>query len=168
MEYLFGNKVPDFNKMPDGLIPTIVQDASTGTVLMLGYMNAAALDATRQTGLATFFSRTKQRLWVKGETSGHFLRVQQIRLDCDQDALLVKAMPTGPVCHTGDDTCWKESNRPSGFLQELEQIILQRKNAFSCECFYKPPRVSCCFSYNSFCCTNNGRFGSSPRYSALL
>lgn len=129
MEYLLGNNIPDFNKMPDGLIPTIVQDASTGTVLMLGYMNAAALEATRQTGLTTFFSRSKQRLWVKGETSGHSLRVQQIRLDCDQDAILVKATPTGPVCHTGDDTCWKEPNRPSGFLQELEQIILQRKSA---------------------------------------
>jgi phosphoribosyl-ATP pyrophosphohydrolase/phosphoribosyl-AMP cyclohydrolase len=127
MVYLSDNKTPDFNKMPDGLVPAIVQDAQTGTVLMLGYMNAEALQQTIETGLVTFFSRSKQRLWTKGESSGHSLQVRQILLDCDQDAILLKANPSGPVCHTGDDTCWGERNQHPSFLAELEQIIQQRK-----------------------------------------
>lgn len=120
---------PDFEKMPDGLIPAIVQDARTGRVLMLGYMNAEALAHTRATGLVTFFSRSKQRLWTKGESSGHMLRLLEVRLDCDRDALLIKAEPSGPVCHTGADTCWDEPNRGAGFLNELEEIIRQRRTA---------------------------------------
>jgi phosphoribosyl-AMP cyclohydrolase / phosphoribosyl-ATP pyrophosphohydrolase len=120
---------PDFEKMADGLLPAIVQDARTGAVLMLGYMNAEALAATRATGLVTFFSRSKQRLWAKGETSGHTLRLRQILLDCDSDAILVKAEPQGPVCHTGDDTCWGERNAPMQFLTQLEEIVWHRKSA---------------------------------------
>lgn len=121
--------MPDFEKLPGGLVPAVVQDASTGTVLMLGYMNAEALAQTRSSGLVTFFSRSKQRLWTKGESSGHVLQVQSIRLDCDRDALLIKAAPKGPVCHTGADTCWGEENKLAGFLNELEQIIEQRRRA---------------------------------------
>lgn len=127
MEFLSENNTPDFNKMQDGLVPAIVQDAHTGAVLMLGYMNADALAATRTSGLATFFSRSKQRLWTKGETSGNTLQVRQLLLDCDQDAILVKVVPTGPVCHTGSDTCWGEANQSLHFLKDLEQIIRQRK-----------------------------------------
>ncbi len=118
---------PDFDKMPDGLLPAVVQDARTGKVLMLGYMNAAALEQTRSTGLVTFFSRSKQRLWTKGESSGHWLHMKAILLDCDRDALLIKAEPNGPVCHTGADTCWKEPNDLAGFLVELETIIRSRR-----------------------------------------
>ncbi|MCC6463393.1 MAG: bifunctional phosphoribosyl-AMP cyclohydrolase/phosphoribosyl-ATP diphosphatase HisIE [Saprospiraceae bacterium] len=121
--------MPDFEKLPGGLVPAVVQDAATGTVLMLGYMNAEALAQTRLSGLVTFFSRSKQRLWTKGESSGHVLQVQSIRLDCDRDALLIKAEPKGPVCHTGADTCWGEENKLAGFLNELEQIIEQRRRA---------------------------------------
>lgn len=119
----------DFDKMPGGLVPAVVQDALTGVVLMLGYMNAEALTKTRETGLVTFFSRSKQRLWTKGESSGHVLRLRELRADCDADAILVKAAPSGPVCHTGDDTCWGERNQSARFLNELEQIIGQRKTA---------------------------------------
>ena len=122
-------EAPDFEKMPDGLIPAVVQDARTGYVLMLGYMNAAALAHTCETGRVTFFSRSKQRLWTKGESSGHVLQLREIRLDCDRDALLIKAEPFGPVCHTGADTCWNESNELAGFLNELEGIIRQRRSA---------------------------------------
>lgn len=127
MELISDNKAPDFGKMPDNLIPAVVQDAQTNTVLMLGYMNVEALEITRKTGKVTFFSRSKQRLWTKGETSGNFLLAREIRLDCDNDALLIKATPIGPVCHTGADTCWEEKNQPGNFLSELEQIIRQRK-----------------------------------------
>lgn len=120
---------PDFAKMPDGLLPAVVQDARTGVVLMLGYLNAEALDKTRATGLVTFFSRSKQRLWTKGETSGNVLRVQDILLDCDGDALLIKAEPAGPVCHTGSDTCWGERNETARFLETLEQIIHARRDS---------------------------------------
>ena len=122
---------PDFEKMPGGLIPAVVQDFRTGAVLMLGYMNAEALEETRKTGFVTFFSRSKQRLWRKGESSGHVLHLRDIRLDCDGDALLVKAEPNGPVCHTGAETCWNEPNNKNlaGFLNELEQIIRQRRGA---------------------------------------
>ncbi|HRI62037.1 MAG TPA: bifunctional phosphoribosyl-AMP cyclohydrolase/phosphoribosyl-ATP diphosphatase HisIE [Saprospiraceae bacterium] len=125
------NKIvdPDFAKMPDGLIPAVVQDADTGVVLMLAYMNAEALAQTQATGLVTFFSRSRQQLWTKGETSGNTLHLREMRLDCDQDTLLIKAHPAGPVCHTGADTCWGESNRPAGFLKELETIIHNRKAA---------------------------------------
>lgn len=120
---------PDFDKMPDGLIPAVVQDVNTGVVLMLGYMNAEALRQTQESGLVTFFSRSRGQLWTKGETSGHVLQLHDIRLDCDRDTLLVKAQPAGPVCHTGDDTCWGEKNRAPFFLKELEGIILSRRGA---------------------------------------
>lgn len=120
---------PDFAKMPDCLVPAVVQDTRTGVVLMLGYMNQEALAKTLETGLVTFFSRSKQRLWTKGETSGNALSLRDIRLDCDQDAILLKAEPAGPVCHTGDDTCWGERNQAVYFLPVLENIIQERKNA---------------------------------------
>ena len=117
----------DFNKYPQGLVPAIVQDAQTSVVLMLGFMNEAALKATEETRLVTFFSRSKNRLWTKGESSNNFLRVKKILVDCDGDTILVKAEPAGPVCHTGADTCFAEKNLPAGFLFELEKIIEQRK-----------------------------------------
>ncbi len=129
MEFLSENKIPDFGKMPDGLIPAVVQDAVTDKVLMLGYLNQEALKATETSGLVTFFSRSKQRLWTKGESSGNTLQVQEILLDCDRDAFLIKAKPRGPVCHTGDDTCWGENNHASSFLQDLEAIVWERKKA---------------------------------------
>lgn len=116
---------PDFSK---GLLPAIVQDAHTGTVLMLGYMNAESLEKTQKEGCVTFFSRSKNRLWTKGETSGNFLHVKDILVDCDSDTLLIKAVPTGPVCHTGADTCFNEKNSPQQFLQHLEEVIEDRKN----------------------------------------
>jgi phosphoribosyl-AMP cyclohydrolase / phosphoribosyl-ATP pyrophosphohydrolase len=117
---------PDFSKYNDGLIPVIVQDNDTKRVLMLGFMNDAAFDQTKQEGKVTFFSRSKQRLWTKGETSGHFLFVKDILIDCDNDTLLVKAQPAGPVCHTGADTCFNETNNEFN-LSYLEQIIANRK-----------------------------------------
>ncbi len=118
----------DFKKN-NGLIPAIVQDANTKTVLMLGYMNEEALQKTKETGLVTFFSRSRQTLWTKGETSGNYLKLVDILVDCDQDTLLVKAIPSGPVCHLGTDTCFAEENRSSlYFLQELESIIEERKD----------------------------------------
>lgn len=119
---------PDFSKYNDGLAPAIIQDAVTGKVLMLGFMNAAALAQTRTTGKVTFFSRSKQRLWTKGETSGNFLFVKEIMQDCDNDTLLIKVDPAGPVCHTGADTCFGEKN-PVFSLHALEGIINQRKSA---------------------------------------
>ena len=120
----------NFSKSPDGLLPAIVQDASTKTVLMLGYMNAAALEKTQATGQVTFYSRSKQRLWTKGEESGNFLKLVDIKADCDQDTLLIQAEPQGPTCHKGTDTCWGEENKASyGFLTELENTIAQRKAA---------------------------------------
>ena len=117
----------DFAK-GDGLIPVIIQDAMTNKVLMLGYMNEAALDKTKAEGKVTFFSRSKQRLWTKGETSGNFLHVVNIAEDCDNDTLLIKVNPVGPVCHTGADTCFKESNETDNFLLHLESVIQDRKN----------------------------------------
>lgn len=117
---------PDFLKYSDGLVPVIVQDSITQKVLMLGFMNNEAFHKTNETGRVTFFSRSKQRLWVKGETSGNFLFVKEILTDCDKDTLLIKAAPVGPVCHTGADTCFSESNK-SFSLQGLEQVIAQRK-----------------------------------------
>lgn len=116
----------DFKKYADGLVPAIVQDANTKYVLMLGYMNAEALEQTRQSEKVTFFSRSKNRLWTKGETSGNFLDVKDMLIDCDADAILIKAVPAGPVCHTGADTCFNEKNTQS-FLDELQQLIASRK-----------------------------------------
>lgn len=116
----------DFNKM-NGLVPAIIQDAETAKVLMLGYMNQEAYDKTIKTGLVTFYSRTRQRLWTKGEESGNFLDVVSIKEDCDQDTLLIQVHPRGPVCHTGTDTCWGEVNsEPVLFLKELQLFIQKR------------------------------------------
>lgn len=127
MAYQSESNPPNFEKSADGLLPAVVQDAATNQVLMLGYMNAEALEVTRSSGLVTFFSRSKQRLWTKGEVSGNHLQVRQILLDCDRDAILIKAVPLGPVCHTGTDTCWGEANQPLQFLSQLENIVQQRK-----------------------------------------
>ncbi len=118
---------PDFSKYNDGLIPVIIQDAGTLQVLMLGFMNEAAFLQSQQEGKVTFYSRSKQRLWTKGETSGNFLHIQEIKADCDNDTLLIRVLPAGPVCHTGTDTCFNEKN-PSFSLQQLERIIIDRKN----------------------------------------
>lgn len=117
---------PDFSKYSDGLVPTIVQDDSTQKVLMLGFMNEEAYNKTQTESKVTFYSRSKQRLWTKGETSGNFLIVKEILNDCDNDTLLIKATPAGPVCHTGADTCFNESNIDFS-LQKLEHIITARK-----------------------------------------
>ena len=120
----------NFSKSPDGLLPAIVQDATTKTVLMLGYMNEEALQHTQASGKVTFFSRSKQRLWTKGEESGHFLNLVSLKADCDQDTLLIQAEPQGPTCHKGTDSCWGEENKASyGFLTALENTIAQRKAA---------------------------------------
>ncbi|MGA0560413.1 bifunctional phosphoribosyl-AMP cyclohydrolase/phosphoribosyl-ATP diphosphatase HisIE [Larkinella sp. VNQ87] len=118
----------DFSKNTDGLLPVVVQDAETGKVLMLGYMNREAYDKTLAEGVVTFFSRSKQRLWTKGETSNNFLYVKQMLVDCDGDTLLIKAQPAGPTCHTGADTCFDEVNRGKGlFLNYLQNVIRDRK-----------------------------------------
>jgi phosphoribosyl-ATP pyrophosphohydrolase/phosphoribosyl-AMP cyclohydrolase len=117
----------NFSKSPDGLVPAIIQDNITSKVLMLGYMNQEAIDKTISTGLVTFFSRSKNRLWTKGEESGNFLHYISVSVDCDQDSLLIKANPAGPVCHTGNDTCWNELNTSNNFLLDLEEIIESRK-----------------------------------------
>ena len=120
----------NFTKYADGLVPAIVQDTNTKTVLMLGFMNQAAVDATLAEGKVTFYSRSKNRLWTKGEESGNFLNYISMSLDCDQDSLLIQASPEGPVCHMGTDTCWGEDNNTSiAFLNKLEQIIADRKKA---------------------------------------
>lgn len=130
---------PNFDKYADGLLPAIVQDARTRVVLMLGFMNREAWIRTRESGRVTFFSRSKGRLWTKGEESGNFLRLVDMKLDCDQDSLLVRANPLGPVCHTGADTCWQEENNAASvltkgslsqdldFLAQLEQVIASRR-----------------------------------------
>jgi phosphoribosyl-AMP cyclohydrolase / phosphoribosyl-ATP pyrophosphohydrolase len=118
----------DFSKYTDGLVPAIIQDDITGKVLMLGFMNEAALAKTQELNKVTFFSRSKNRLWTKGEESGNFLLLKSISSDCDEDSLLIKVDPVGPVCHTGADTCWSEKNINSNFLFELEKIIIDRKN----------------------------------------
>lgn len=127
----------DFNKM-QGLIPAIIQDAKTRQVLMLGYMNQQAYDLTVQTGKVTFWSRTRETIWTKGETSGNYLNVVDIKNDCDNDTLLIRVNPVGPVCHTGTDTCWSEKNEPLPtpastntdnpllFLSELQDFIEER------------------------------------------
>jgi phosphoribosyl-AMP cyclohydrolase / phosphoribosyl-ATP pyrophosphohydrolase len=118
----------DFKKYADGLAPAIIQDFHTQKVLMLGFMNEEAFIKTEETGKVTFFSRTKQRLWTKGEESGNFLQVRQVFLDCDKDTLLIKADPAGPVCHTGADTCWSEKNHKEDFIYYLEHLIELRRN----------------------------------------
>lgn len=119
----------DFKKYQDGLVPAVVQDYSTQKVLMLGFMNEEALQRTEETGYVTFYSRSKKRLWTKGEESGNHLLLKQILVDCDKDSLLVKAAPKGPVCHTGADTCWSEKNSKEDFLFYLEHIIELRRNS---------------------------------------
>ncbi len=118
----------DFTKL-NGLIPAVIQDNTTNVVLMLGFMNEEAVAKTEETGQVTFFSRTKNRLWTKGEESGNFLNVVSIAPDCDNDTLLIKVNPVGPVCHTGDDTCWGEENEENDlqFLEYLQDFIDQRK-----------------------------------------
>ena len=118
---------PAFAKYADGLLPVIIQDFFTNKVLMLGFMNEAAFHQTQKDGKVTFFSRSKQRLWTKGETSGNFLLVKEMLIDCDNDTLLIKAEATGPVCHSGSDTCFNETNN-SFSLNKLENIIADRKN----------------------------------------
>ena len=119
---------PDFEKYTDKLVPAIVQDAETLKVLMLGFMNAEAFEKTQNDGKVTFYSRSRQTLWTKGETSGNFLELKEISLDCDNDTVLIKAIPSGAVCHTGADTCFEEENESENFLSALEKIILDRKN----------------------------------------
>ena len=123
----------DFSKSADGLIPAIIQDSETKAVLMLGYMNAEAYQKTIDTQKVTFFSRSKQRLWTKGEESGNFLNLVDIENDCDGDTLLIQAKPVGPTCHTGADTCWQTKNKSDyGFISNLEQTIkTRRENADS-------------------------------------
>jgi len=121
----------DFNKNKDGLVPAIIQDAITKNVLMLGYMNEEALEKTKATKQVTFYSRTKQRLWTKGEESGNVLNLVDIKVDCDNDTLLIQANPKGPTCHLGTDTCWGQDNLQNfGFLTQLEAIIKDRKENF--------------------------------------
>lgn len=120
----------DFAKYSDGLVPAIVQDAQTQKVLMLGFMNAESLAKTLETRKVTFFSRSRQKLWTKGETSGNFLELAEIAADCDEDTLLIRANPVGAVCHTGADTCFNEENKSDStgdFLTKLENIIADRK-----------------------------------------
>ncbi len=117
-----------FNKDQNGLVPAIIQDATTKNVLMLGYMNEAAYNKTIETKKVTFYSRSKERLWTKGEESGNFLELVDLKVDCDNDSLLVLANPVGPTCHTGTDTCWGEANQQEyGFLTQLEGVIRSRK-----------------------------------------
>lgn len=117
----------NFEKYPDGLLPAIVQDAATRVVLMLGFMNREAFETTEREGRVTFFSRSRQKLWTKGETSGNFLDVVEIRVDCDADTILIKATPRGPVCHTGTQTCFDELNESADFLFDLERVIKNRQ-----------------------------------------
>ena len=122
------NMNPNFSKSQNGLLPAIIQDSITKTVLMLGYMNKEAFQKTKETEQVTFYSRSKKRIWVKGEESGNFLKLVKIKVDCDQDAILITANPQGPTCHTGTDSCWGETNQSHyGFLTELEEIITERK-----------------------------------------
>ncbi|MEM5538420.1 bifunctional phosphoribosyl-AMP cyclohydrolase/phosphoribosyl-ATP diphosphatase HisIE [Olleya sp. AS48] len=117
----------DFNKNNDGLVPAVIQDATTKNVLMLGYMNEEAFNKTKDTKLVTFFSRTKNRLWTKGEESGNVLNLVDIKLDCDNDTLLIQVNPKGPTCHKGSDTCWNDANSENfGFISKLENTIESR------------------------------------------
>ena len=117
----------DFNKNAEGLVPAIIQDATSKNVLMLGYMNLEAFEKTQITKKVTFFSRTKNRLWTKGEESGNFLNLVDLKLDCDNDTLLIQVNPVGPTCHKGSETCWNEDNNQSfGFISKLEDTISSR------------------------------------------
>jgi phosphoribosyl-AMP cyclohydrolase / phosphoribosyl-ATP pyrophosphohydrolase len=132
----------DFSKYSDGLVPTIIQDFSTKKVLMLGFMNAESLAKTQETQKVTFFSRSRQTLWTKGETSGNFLHVKEVFVDCDSDTILIKAIPCGVVCHTGAETCFNEKNETDNFLFELEKTIKLRKlepdeNSYTSKLFAK-------------------------------
>jgi phosphoribosyl-ATP pyrophosphohydrolase/phosphoribosyl-AMP cyclohydrolase len=131
MEYL----QIDFGKYADGLVPAIIQDNNTDKVLMLGFMNEEALSRTLDEQKVTFFSRSKGRLWTKGEESGNFLLLKNIAVDCDQDSLLIKAEPLGPVCHTGADTCWNEKNHREDFLFYLEEVIESRRRVPASESY---------------------------------
>ena len=127
----------DFNKNQDGLVPVIIQDSKTQKVLMLGYMNEKAFTKTVTENKVTFFSRTKSRLWTKGEESGNFLNVVSIKNDCDNDSLLIQVNPAGPTCHKGTDTCWAENNNQTfGFLSELETVIKGRRETANSEKSY--------------------------------
>ena len=118
----------NFSKNKDGLIPVIIQDSISKTVLMLGYMNDEAIRKTKKTGNVTFYSRTKKRLWTKGEKSGNFLRLVNMKVDCDNDTILIYVKPEGPTCHLGTDSCWGEKNLSKfGYLSQLEEIIAERK-----------------------------------------
>lgn len=125
----------DFSKSPEGLVPAVIQDDRTRVVLMLGYMNAEALDQTGQTGRVTFYARSKQRLWTKGETSGNYLNVVSMKQDCDGDTILIRVNPVGPVCHAGSDTCFSEVNDPSFFPEKLESVIEERMKQGSLESY---------------------------------
>lgn len=132
---------PDFSKSADGLLPVVVQDSATKTMLMLGYMNDEAFRITKETSRVTFWSRSRNAIWTKGETSGNYLNVNEMHLDCDADAILIKAQPEGPVCHTGASTCWNEKNEGE-FIFELEKIIHSRKkespeNSYTAQLFAK-------------------------------
>jgi phosphoribosyl-ATP pyrophosphohydrolase/phosphoribosyl-AMP cyclohydrolase len=118
----------DFNKNKDGLVPAIIQDNNSHKVLMLGYLNKESLSLTLSTDVVHFYSRTKQRIWKKGEESGNELKVVSLKEDCDNDTLLIKVNPVGPVCHKGDDTCFEDSNMSDDFIITLENIIQDRKN----------------------------------------
>lgn len=127
----------NFNKTSDNLIPAIIQDNETKNILMLGYMNQEALDKTFATKKVTFFSRSKNRLWTKGEESGNFLNLVSYSVDCDNDTLLLKVNPVGTTCHTGSDTCWNENNKQDyGFLTKLENTIKERKESATAEKSY--------------------------------
>jgi phosphoribosyl-ATP pyrophosphohydrolase/phosphoribosyl-AMP cyclohydrolase len=127
----------DFSKSAHGLIPAIIQDSETKSVLMLGYMNEEAFVKTQETKKVTFYSRSKQRLWTKGEESGNFLNLLSIKNDCDNDTLLIQVKPVGPTCHTGTDTCWAEENEPNyGFISTLEQTIKTRRDNADAEKSY--------------------------------
>ena len=117
----------DYNKYADGLVPAVIQDSSTRKVLMVGFMNDKALEKTKMSGLATFFSRTHKKLWTKGETSGNYLHIDKILIDCDSDTILIQATPAGPTCHKGTDTCFDEISEGDNFLHSLEQIVTDRK-----------------------------------------
>lgn len=132
----------NFSKYSDGLVPAIIQDFHTNNVLMLGFMSEESFQKTQETKRVTFFSRSRQILWTKGETSGNFLHVKEILVDCDSDTILIKAIPSGAVCHTGSDTCFEEKNESDNFLFELEKVIQLRKlepleNSYTSKLFKK-------------------------------
>ena len=128
LEYSFSP--PPWRELEGALVPVIIQDATTKNVLMLGYMNEEALAQTQETKRVTFFSRSKKRLWTKGEESGSFLNLVDLKNDCDNDTLLISVHPEGPICHTGSDTCWNEENDPNfGFISHLEKVIEQRRSS---------------------------------------